>query len=44
VVAAALDAQPFELSAFVSVTAIADEIRVRVIGRPSLGSLTARDR
>jgi hypothetical protein len=43
-VSAALDAQPLELSALVSLAAIADEIGVGVIGRPGLRSLSTCDR
>ena len=42
--AAALGAQPIQLLALVSLSAIADEIGVRVINRPRLATLAARDR
>ena len=41
---AALGAQPIELLALVPLAAIADEIGVRVVGRPRLRALAARDR
>ena len=41
--AAALRGQPLELLALVLVAAAADEVGVRVIGRPRLAPLPARD-